>query len=238
MGREAASQERVYDARYNKAGLGEMLRLEKAAKAELEKVVTDKDGYQTTVYVVNRDAGARDHFGPGPKLSERARRGVELGDALQLETGRVAEENKVEFLNSNDGGPKKFTTSESRKRHVRMATPEWIHAMDVQSGEVWDAMVRFHATNNGWTPERTAKHYNDVRSTMKRDATEYLRVHRSLPTRVPTSKGMVKIFEDTPVEHSIRLARTSSHVMSVKNTLERYPIEPREGQKDREYWAL
>lgn len=235
MGREAASQERVYDARYNKAGLGEMLRLEKAAKAELEKVVTDKDGYQTTVYVVNRDAGARDHFGPGPKLSERARRGVELGDALQLETGRVAEENKVEFLNSNDGGPKKFTTSESRKRHVRMATPEWIHAMDVQSGEVWDAMVRFHATNNGWTPERTAKHYNDVRSTMKRDATEYLRVHRSLPTRVPTSKGMVKIFEDTPVEHSIRLARTSSHVMSVKNTLERYPIEPREGQKDREY---
>lgn len=233
IGREAASQERVYDARYNKAGVGDMLRLSTKARKELEQVVTDKDGYQTTVYVVNRDAGAKEHFGAGPKLSEKARRGVELGDAIQLETGRVAEENKVEFLNAGEDGPQRFTTNERRKRHIRMATPEWIHAMDVQKGEVWDAMVRFHEINGGWTPERTAKHYNDVRTAMRRDATEYLRVHRSLPTRVPTKDGMVKIFEDTPVEHSVRLARTSSHVMSVKNTLARYPVEPKPG--DREY---
>jgi hypothetical protein len=233
IGREAASQERVYDARYNKAGVGDMLRLSTKVRKELEQVVTDKDGYQTTVYVVNRDAGAKEHFGAGPKLSEKARRGVELGDAIQLETGRVAEENKVEFLNAGEDGPQRFTTNERRKRHIRMATPEWIHAMDVQKGEVWDAMVRFHEINGGWTPERTAKHYNDVRTAMRRDATEYLRVHRSLPTRVPTKDGMVKIFEDTPVEHSVRLARTSSHVMSVKNTLARYPVEPKPG--DREY---
>lgn len=232
IGREAASQERVYDARYNKAGVGDMLRLSTKARKELEQVVTDKDGYQTTVYVVNRDAGAKEHFGAGPKLSEEARRGVESGDAIQLETGRVAEENKVEFLNAGEDGPQRFTTNERRKRHIRMATPEGIHAMDVQKGEVWDAMVRFHEINGGWTPERTAKHYNDVRAAMRRDATEYLRVHRSLPTRVPTKGGMVKIFEDTPVEHSVRLARTSSHVMSVKNTLARYPVEPKPGDRD------
>lgn len=233
LGRDATTATKRFQTRMDVAGLMDLRRLSREQLDSMETLKGDGKGGYADEYARAMDAATARHFG-AVDLSPEQRKVVDLGRAVTLEGGRIAEELGVEQTDSKGRNPRPFTADPNRHVLVREYTPEMQQARLKQSGPLWDAMLGWLERTYNWTPEEAAKQFSEARSLTAVDATEIRRSIDVIPTHldVPGHSQPVRILESNPLKHAERLAFRNSQVMGSLSVMPRNTPKPVEGAKE------
>lgn len=227
--RKAVTNTRKNISGHSDAGLFDLKRTDRKAQRALgEEILSDKYGGHTTLYYAKTDKDAAGYFGEGRSLTPEEQKVIDTSRGTISHGARIAEEQGVKFRNLDGGEERGITYDPNRKIGPRVPTSVMTDATMNRRGPVWDALVKWFGDARGKTVEEVTQEYVNRSSAVSFDPTEHVRFERVIPTRITVEGKIVKLFEDTPVEHAEKLAWRNAHIMGAISAI------PREAAKKRE----
>lgn len=198
-------------------GLSRLRRNTKTRVKELEDVVTDDKGNQTTIYYGGLDEHTGRYFGINREgLTGRAKEVMDDAHNLHVFTAGEAEKLGLSFKNAKEGGPQGITANPDRWRGVRVATPQLREALQERHGDFYEAFVRMLSDTNGMTPDAVKKEWSEVRGITADSATEVMRKFKVAATQRVENGRTYHFFEDSPREHIERMIAQEADVLGAK----------------------
>jgi hypothetical protein len=220
--RKSVTNTRKFISGHSDAGLFDLKRTSpKAQRALGEEILSDKHGGHTTLYYAKTDKDAAGYFGEGRTLNPDEQKVIDTARGTISHGARIAEDLGVKFRNLDGGEERGITYDPNRKIAPRVPTSTMVDATMNRRGPVWDALVKWFGDARGKTVEEVTQEYVNKSSAVSFDPTEHVRFERVIPTRLTVDGKIVKLFEDTPVEHAEKLAWRNAHIMGAISAIPR-----------------
>lgn len=220
--RKSVTNTRKFISGHSDAGLFDLKRTSpKAQRALGEEILSDKHGGHTTLYYAKTDKDAAGYFGEGRTLTPDEQKVIDTARGTISHGARIAEDLGVKFRNLDGGEERGITYDPNRKIAPRVPTSTMVDATMNRRGPVWDALVKWFGDARGKTVEEVTQEYVNKSSAVSFDPTEHVRFERVIPTRLTVDGKIVKLFEDTPVEHAEKLAWRNAHIMGAISAIPR-----------------
>jgi len=217
--RKSVTNTRKFISGHSDAGLFDLKRTSpKAQRALGEEILSDKHGGHTTLYYAKTDKDAAGYFGEGRTLTPDEQKVIDTARGTISHGARIAEDLGVKFRNLDGGEERGITYDPNRKIAPRVPTSTMVDATMNRRGPVWDALVKWFGDARGKTVEEVTQEYVNKSSAVSFDPTEHVRFERVIPTRLTVDVKIVKLFEDTPVEHAEKLAWRAHHGCDLGNS--------------------